>query len=138
MPDPTPTLPTDDAARGITDAIDGFVAQNVDVDEQPIRQEFPDQAGAIRGGKVYDRKFTFSLNVYTAGAERETKPFGNGDVVQFRSEYWAIDNCRRVDTYNDTVKWTVTGHRHVASSDNGKYPSAPSSSSSSSSSGTGT
>ena len=132
MPDPTPTLPTDDAARGIVDVIDGFVAQNVEVDKQPIRQEFPGQDGAIRGGKVYDRKFTFSLNVYTAGPTRETAPFGEGDVVQFRSEYWAVDNCKRVDTYNDTVKWTVTGHRHVATSDNGKYPAAPSSS------GTGT
>ena len=130
MPDPTPTIPTDDAARGIADVIDGFVATNVDVDEQPIRQEYPDQDGAIRAGKVYDRKFTFSLSVYTAGADAGTAPFGGGDVVQFRSEYWAVDNCRKTGTYNDTVKWTVTGHRHVKGSGNGasKYPAAPASS----------
>lgn len=132
MPDPTPTTlptePTDEAARGIVDAIDGFVAQNVEVDEQPIRQEYPDQAGAIRGGKVYDRRFTFSLSVYTADDDRETKPFGTGDVVQFRGEWWAVDNCRKTDTYNDTVKWNVTGHRHVKGSGSSakKYPAAPS------------
>ena len=128
MPDttPTPTIPTDDAARGIVDVIDGFVAQNVEVDEQPIRQEYPDQDGAIAAGKVYDRRFTFSLSVYTAGSTRDTAPFGTGDVVQFRGEYWAVDNCRRTDTYNDTVKWNVTGHRHVK--DSRKYPAAPASS----------
>ena len=130
MPDPTPTDPSDEAARGIVDAIDGFVATNVDVEEQPVRQEYPDQDGAIAAGKVYDRKFTFSLNVYTAGSTRDTAPFGGGDVVQFRSEYWAVDTCRQTDTYNDTVKWLVTGHRHVKGSGNSarKYPAAPASS----------
>ncbi len=125
MPDPTPTIPTDDAARGIADVIDGFVATNVDVEEQPIRQEYPDQDGASAAGKVYDHKYTFSLNVYTAGAA-SAAPFGGGDVVLFRSEYWAVDTCRRTDTYNDTVKWSVTGHRHVKASR--KYPAAPASS----------
>ena len=126
MPDPTPTIPTDDAARGIADAIDGFVATNVEVEEQPIRQEYPDQDGAIRAGKVYDRKFTFSLNVYTAGSTRASAPFGGGDVVTFRGEAWAVDTCKRVDAYNDTVKWTVTGHRHVKGSGGtaSKYPTA--------------
>ena len=122
MPDHTPTIPTDDAARGIADVIDGFVAQNVEVDEQPIRQEYPDQDGAIAAGKVYDRKFTFSLSVYTAVADAGTAPFGGGDVVTFRGEAWAVDNCRKTDTYNDTVKWNVTGHRHVKGSR--KYPAA--------------
>ena len=130
MPDPTPTIPTDDAARGIADVIDGFVATNVEVEEQPIRQEYPDQEGAIAAGKVYDHKYTFSLNVYTAGSTRDTAPFGGGDVVQFRSEYWAVDTCRQTDTYNDTVKWSVTGHRHVKGTR--KYPAAPASSGTSS------
>ena len=130
MPDPTPTIPTDEAARGIADAIAGFVAQNVVVGEQPIRQEYPDQDGAIAVGKVYDRKFTFTLNVYTAGSTRDTAPFGGGDVVQFRGEYWAVDDCERTDAYNDTVKWKVAGHRHIKGSGSTarKYPAAPASS----------
>ena len=131
MPDPTPTTlptePTDEAARGIVDVIDGFVAQNVVVNKNRIMQEYPDQDGAIRAGKVYDYKFTFSLNVYAEGDDRDTAPFDDGDVVQFRGEYWKIDDCEKTDTYNDTVKWKVTGHRHVKGSDTTKkYPTAPS------------
>ena len=47
MPDPTPTIPTDEAARGIADVNSGFVAQNAVVGRQTIPQEYPEQDGAI-------------------------------------------------------------------------------------------
>jgi len=137
MPDPTPTIPTDDAARGIADVIDGFVAQNVEVDEQPIRQEYPDQDGAIAAGKEYDVRINLTCSVYTAGEDRETKPFSGGFRFDFRGKRWVLDNCRRADAYNDTVKWNVTAHRHEKRGANGtvvrSYPAA-----SANSSGTGT
>ena len=126
MPDPTPTIPTDEAARGIVDSISGFVAQNVTVRRNPIRQEYPDQDGAIAAGKVYDTRFDLTCSVYTSGSSRDTAPFGDGDVATFRGEAWAVDTCERADAYNDVVKWNVTAHRHVKGSR--KYPAATASS----------
>lgn len=103
-------VPTDESARGITDAISGYVAQNVNVTRAPVRQEYPGQEGAIYGGKEYDERFSLSATVYSASSSR-TPPFDGMKRIQFRNQYWVLDDCQEAGTYNDLMRWTVTAHR---------------------------
>lgn len=119
MPDPTsPTLPepTDAARRGIDRVISqNYVAQNVNVTRAPQRQEYPNQHGAIRGGKEYDMRFNLTCMVYAKG-DSSTPPFEGKTRFAIVEEdgttsYWLLDDEQEAGTYNDLMRWTVTGHR---------------------------
>lgn len=105
-------VPTDESARGISDVISGYVAQNVNVTRAPVRQEYPDQVGAVRGGKKYDERFNLTATVYSASSSR-TPPFDGLSRIQFRNQYWELDDCQEAGTYNDLMRWTVTAHRYT-------------------------
>ncbi len=110
MPTPTLPVPTDDSARGIEYVISGYVAQNVNVTRSPIRQEYADQVGAIRGGKEYDEREELSATVYSSSSTR-TPPFTGLSRITFDNKTWALDSVQEAGTYNDLLRWTVTAHR---------------------------
>ena len=103
-------VPTDASARGITQSLSGYVAQNVNVTRSPVRQEYADQNGAIRGGAVYDERLELTATVYSTSATR-TPPFAGLSTVAYDGQNWALDSVEEAGAYNDVLRWTVRAHR---------------------------
>lgn len=106
----TNPAPSDESARGIAQTLSGYVAQNVTVTRSPVRQEYPDQQGAIRGGAEYDERFELTATVYSESSSREA-PFAGESRIDFDGKRWALDSVEESGTYNDVLRWTVRAHR---------------------------
>ena len=76
-----------------------------------MRQEYPDQQGAIKAGKQYDTRYDLTASVYSANASTDAPV--TGDIFEFDGHKWLIDTCREAGTYNDLLRWSITAHRYT-------------------------
>lgn len=98
------------AARGVALTLSGFVILNYTVDESPIRQRVPDQNDATAEEAPVDKRYDLRLSCYCATASRTAPATGN-DLVTVNGNTYYVDKVSEAGTYNDLLKWTITGHR---------------------------
>lgn len=107
----TPNDPSASAATityGVQDALSGYILQDVNVNEEILSIQIPDQEGAIAQIKDMQKHWTVSFTAIGP----DTQPATVGESFTFGTppnQYIGmVNSCERRATYNDTAKWTIT------------------------------
>lgn len=89
---------------GIEDGLSDYILQDVNVHEDVITVQIPDQKGAIAQVFPFQHHWTVS---FTAIGKGEA-PVTVGDTQEIGGINYYVQTCERRATYNDTQKWSVT------------------------------
>ena len=103
----TPSDPSASAATviyGVQDALTGYILQDVNVNEEILSVQIPDQEGAIAQIKDMQKHWTVSFTAIGP----DTQPATVGASFTFGTYTGIVNSCERRSTYNDTAKWSIT------------------------------
>lgn len=102
-----PSDPSASAATviyGVQDALSGYILQDVNVNEEILSVQIPDQEGAIAQIKDMQKHWTVSFTAIGP----DTAPATVGASFTFGTYTGMVNSCERRSTYNDTAKWSIT------------------------------
>ena len=99
-PNPVPTT----IIYGVQDALTGYILQDVNVNEEILSVQIPDQEGAIAQIKDMQKHWTVSFTAIGPN----TAPATVGTSFTFGTYTGMVNSCERRSTYNDTAKWSIT------------------------------
>ena len=98
------------APRGIAHTLNGYVVQNENITENPIREQVADQDGAIAAEIKYDVRYDLRLTLI--GATPNATAPAAGDSFSYANQSWVVDNVEEAGTYSTLRRWNVTAHRY--------------------------
>lgn len=100
------------AARGIARTLSGYSVQSESITRTPVREQVPDQVGAIAEEQTYDERTDLSLTVISATNAR-TAPAANSDTIAYGGATYYVDSVEEAGSYNGVLRFNIRAHRYT-------------------------
>ena len=114
--------------RGITRTLTNFVIESENLTETPMREDVPDQTGAIVDQILYDVRKDLRLTIRSAKTAVTGLPTVNAKITypSTNGTEYVVDSIEEAGTYNGLRRWNIVAHKFAkqtpAASET--YPSA--------------